>query len=112
MCQQCANIVVVGTPAHDRRTEASAASLARWGAAAACLGGISYGAWGYLDNPDASDFVVYVVLAVVGVITPAVFLGGFLGLYCRPGGGGGLLRRSGILVGSVGTVLGLFDGLD
>ena len=108
----CANIVVVGRPAHDRRTEASPASLARWGAAAACLGGISYGAAGYLDNPDASDFVVYVVVPVLEVITPALFLGSFLGLYSRPGGGGGLLRRSGLLVGSVGTVLGVFDGLD
>ena len=105
-------MVVVGKPAHDRPTEASPASLARWDAAAACLGGISYGAAGFLDNPDALDFVVYVVVPVLEVITPALFLGSFLGLYSRPGGGGGFLRRSGLLVGSVGTVLGLFDGLD
>jgi hypothetical protein len=105
-------MVVVGRPAHDRPTEASPASLARWGAVAACLGGISYGAWGYLDNPDASGFVINIVGPVLRVTTPALFLGSFLGLYFRPGRGGGLLQRSGLLVGSVGTVLGLFDNLD
>jgi hypothetical protein len=89
----------------------SSASLARWGAAAACLGAISYGTWGYLDSPGASGFVIGVVLPVLGVITPGSFLGGFLGLYFLAGEGG-LLRRAGLLIGSVGTVLGLFDGLD
>jgi len=105
-------MVLVGSPAQDRRTEASTASPARWGAAAACLGGISYGAAGYLDNPEASDFVVYVVVPVLAVITPTLFLGSLVGLYSRPGGGGGLLRRSVLLVGLVGTVLGVFDNLD
>ena len=104
-------MVVMSRPAGTSPTEASSASLARWGAAAACLGGISYGAWGYLDNPDASGFVIGVVLPVLGVVTAASFLGGLLGLYYWPGGGDGLLRRAALLVGSVGTVLGLFDAL-
>ena len=92
--------------------EASSPSLARWGAAAACLGGISYGAAGYLDNPDASEFVIGVVVPVLGVSTPTLFLGGLVGLYSWLRGGGSLLQRAGLLVGLVGTVLSVFDGLD
>jgi hypothetical protein len=92
--------------------EASSPSLARGGAAAACLGGISYGAAGYLDNPNASEFVAGVVLPVLMVTTPALFLGGLVGLYSWLGGGGSPLQRTGLLVGLVGTVLGVFDTLD
>jgi hypothetical protein len=105
-------MLVVGRPAHVRRTEAPSVPLARWGAAAACLGGVSYGASGYLDAPDASGFVIGVVVPVLGVATPALFLGGLLGLYAWPERGSGPLRKAGLLVGSVGTVLGLFDELD
>ena len=76
------------------------------------MGGISYGASGYLDNPDAPRFVVGVVLPVLEVTTPAWFLGAIVGLYSWPGREGRPLRRIGLLVGVVGTVLGLFDGLD
>ena len=65
-----------------------------------------------MDNPYASGFVIGVVVPVLGVATPALFLGGLVGLYSWTGGGAGPLRRAGLLVGSVGTVLGLFDGLD
>jgi len=105
-------MVIVSTPAQSRRTEASSAYLARWGAAAACLGGISHGAAGYLDAPDASGFVIGIVVPVLGVATPALFLGSLIGLYFWPGEGGGHLRRAALPVGLVGTVLGLFDGLD
>jgi hypothetical protein len=104
-------MVIVSRLAHTRRTEASSAYLARWGAAAACLGGISYGAAGYLDAPDASGFVIGGVVPVLGVATPALFLGSLMGLYFWPGEGGGRLRRAALLVGLVSTVLGLFDGL-
>jgi len=89
--------------------EASFLSLVRWGAAAACLGGISYGAAGYLDRPDASGFVIGVVVPVLLVTTPTLFLGGLVGLYSWLGGGASLLQRVGLLVGLIGTVLGVFD---
>ena len=91
--------------------EASSRSLAWWGAVAACLGGISYGAWGYVDNPDASGFVIGVVRPVLRVTMPALFLGGLVGLYYRLGREGSPAQRTGLLVGLVGTVLGSFDGL-
>jgi hypothetical protein len=91
--------------------EASSPSLVRWGAAAACLCGISYGAAGYLDNPDASGFVIGVVMPVLRVTTPTLFLAGLVGLYSWLEGGGSLLQRAGLLVGLVGAVLGVFDGL-
>jgi hypothetical protein len=65
-----------------------------------------------LDNPDASEFVLGVVVPVLTVTTPALFLGGLAGLYSWTGSEGGPLRRVALLVGLVGTVLGLFDELD
>jgi len=105
-------MALVSRSPRDSPPEASSASLARWGGAAVCLGALSYGASGYLDKPDASGFVVGVVLPVLEALTAASFLGGVLGLYYWLGGGGGFLRRAGLLVGSVGAVLGLFDALD
>jgi hypothetical protein len=106
---------IVGRPARTGPTEAPSAPLVRLGATAACLGGICYGAAGYLDNPDASGFVIGAVLPVLGAATPALFLGGLSGLYRLPAGGGGgglLVRRAALAVGFVGTVLGVFDALD
>jgi hypothetical protein len=108
----CQHALILSRPAHTRPTEASSASLTRWGAAAACLAGLSYGAWGYLDNPGASKFVLGVVVPVLGMITPGLFLGGLAGLYSWTGSEGGPLRRVALLVGLVGTVLGVFDRLD
>ncbi len=65
-----------------------------------------------MDNPDASGFVIGVVVPVLGVSTPTLFLGGLVGLYSWLGRGGSLLARTGLLVGLVGTVLGVIDGLD
>jgi hypothetical protein len=103
---------IVRRSVRTRLMETSSTLFARWGAAAACLGGISYGAWGYLDNPDASGFVIGTVVPVLGLITPTLFLGGLVGLYSWLGRGGGLLQRTGLLVGLLGTVLGVVDGLD
>jgi hypothetical protein len=105
-------MLIVSRPVHTGPTEARSTSLARWGAVAACLGGLSYGAAGYLDNPDASRFVIGVVVPVLGVSTPALFFGGLAGLYSWPGREGGALRTAALLVGLVGTVLGVFDELD
>jgi len=44
------------------------------------LAGVSYGAWGYLDNPEAGGFVIGVVVPVLALSTPALFLGGLVGL--------------------------------
>jgi len=65
-----------------------------------------------LDNPDASRFVLGVVVPVLAVTTPGLFLGGLAGLYSWTGSEGGSLRRVALLVGLVGTMLGLFDGMD
>jgi hypothetical protein len=102
---------MVRRSARTRRMEASARSLARWGGTAAWLGGISYGAWGYLDSPHASGVVVGTVLPVLGVATPTLFLGGLIGLYSWLGRGGDSLQRTGLVVGLLGTMLGVINGL-
>jgi hypothetical protein len=60
-------------------------------------------------HPRAAGFVIGVVLPVLEVVTPALFLGGFLGLYFWPGRGGGPLHRAALPVGLIGMVLGLLD---
>ena len=101
----------VRRPARTRRTALSSPSLTRWGGAAACLAGLSYGAWGYLDGPDAPRFVTGAIVPALGLVTPALFLGGLVGLYSRLGGGSALLQRTGLLVGSLGTTLGMIHEL-
>lgn len=64
-----------------------------------------------MDNPDASGFVIGVVVPVLGVTTPTLLLGGLVGLYSWLGGGGSLLQKAGLLVGLVGIVLDVFDGM-
>jgi hypothetical protein len=100
-------------PVRTRRREVSSPTLARWGGAAACLAGGSYGAWGYLDDPNTPEILVGTVVPVLELTTPASFLGGLVGLYSRLGGGGSpLLARAGLLVGLLGTVLGVVSGVD
>lgn len=70
------------------------------------------GAWGYLDNPDASEFVIGTVVPVLGLTTPTLFLGGLICLYSWLGRGAGPLQRTGLLVGLLGTMLGVINGLD
>ena len=85
-------------------------SLARWGGTAACLGGISYGAYGYFsDNPDMPRLVITAVIPLLKLATPALFLGGFVGLHfwlgAQFGGGGSTLERAGVVVGLLGSVV-------
>lgn len=65
-----------------------------------------------MDNPDASRFVIGVVVPVLMVITPALFLASLMGLYFWPGRVDSPLRSAALLAGSIGTVLGVFDGLN
>ena len=67
-----------------------------------------------MHNPAASGFVIGVVVPVLGVTTPTLFLGGLAGLYSWLGGGGegSPLTRTALVVGLIGTVLGVFDQLD
>jgi hypothetical protein len=91
-------------------------SLARWGGTAACLGGISYGAYGYFsDNPDMSRIVITAVIPLLKLATPALFLGGLVGLHfwlgSQFGGGGSRLERAGVVLGLLGSVVGLLGSV-
>jgi hypothetical protein len=94
------------------RSRVSSPAFTRWGGAAACLASLSYGALGYLDAPDSPGFVIGTVVPALELTTPALFLGGFVGLYSRLGRGGGRLTRTGLVVGMLGTALGVVQGLD
>ena len=90
----------------------SSPSLARLGAAAACLGGISYGAWGYLDNPEASGFVLDTVVPMLVLTTPTLFFGSIVGLSYWLRRADVPLQQTGLLLGLLGTMLGVIDGLE
>jgi hypothetical protein len=76
------------------------------------MDGISCGAAGCLDAPDAAGFIIGVVVPVLGVATPALFLGGLMGLCFWPRREGSRLKWAALPVGLVGTVLSLSEGLD
>jgi hypothetical protein len=102
--------------AHTRLVRIPSSPLARWGGVAACLGGISYGAYGYFsDNTDMPRFVIAAVVPLLKLATPALFLGGFVGLHSwlgsRFGGGGSTLERAGVGLGILGSVVGLLGSV-
>src|SRR5215210_8260411 len=107
---------VMRRSAHTRLTGIPSSPLARWGGLATCLGGISYGTYGYLsDNPDVPRLVIAAVVPLLKVATPASFLGGLVGLHSwlgpRFGGGGSHLERAGVVLGLLGSVVGLLGSV-
>jgi hypothetical protein len=64
-----------------------------------------------LDDPDTPEIFLGTVVPILRLTTPALFLGGLVGLYSWLGGGGSRLTRTGLLVGMLGTVLGVVHGL-
>jgi hypothetical protein len=89
-----------------RNSEHTTLGRIRWGGAAAILAGLSYGAAGYLDTPGISGYTS-VLVSVLSVSTPALFLGGVLGLRSLLGGERSLIRGTGFLLGCLGTILGI-----
>src|SRR5215217_4492763 len=64
---------------HTKPRGIPSSPLARWGGVAACLGGISYGAYGYFsDNPDVPRLIIAAVVPLLKLATPALFLGGVM----------------------------------
>jgi hypothetical protein len=98
--------------AHARLIRTPSSSLARWGGVATCLGGISYGAYGHFsENPDVPRLVIAAVVPLLKLATPALFLAGLVGLHSwlgsRFGGGGSPLERAGVVLGLLGSMVGL-----
>ena len=96
----CAIIGIVRYPSRTHSTNL------RWGGAAAVLAGLSYGAAGYLHEPGVSGHLS-VFLSVLSFATPALLLGGLLGLRSLPSAQGSLARATGFVLGCVGATLGL-----
>jgi hypothetical protein len=61
--------------------------------------------------PDSPGFVIGTVVPALELTTPALFLGGLVGLYSRLRRGGGRLTRTGLVVGMIGTALGVVQEL-
>jgi hypothetical protein len=86
-------------------------TLIRWGGAAAVLAGLSYAAAGYLDQPDMSGYASALVALLI-VTTPALFLGGLLGLgLLLLGGETNVIAPTGFLLGCLGTIWGIIDAV-
>jgi hypothetical protein len=89
-----------------RESKRITVTLIRWGGAAAVLAGVSYAAAGYLDRPGMSAYTSALV-ALLSVSTPALCLGGLVGLgSLLLGGELSYAGRAGFLVGCLGTMLG------
>ncbi len=86
--------------------------LIRGGGAAAVLAGLSYAAAGYLDQPDMSGYASALV-ALLSVTTPALFLGGLLGLGLLVLGRNRsvVIAPTGFLLGSLGAIWGVIEAL-
>jgi hypothetical protein len=102
--------------AHARLMRTPSSLLARWGGVAACLGGISYGAYGYLsDNPDVPRLLIAAVIPLLKLATPALFLGSLVGLHSwlgsRFGEEAALLERAGVVLGLLGSMVGLLGSV-
>ncbi len=84
----------------------------RLGATAAILAGLCYGAAGYLDRPAISGFTS-ALISVLSVATPALFLGGLLGLHYRLllTSQRSLTSGAGLLSGCLGAMLGIVGAL-
>ena len=89
-----------------RNPEHTTLARIRWGGAAAILAGLSYGAAGYLDTPGISGYTS-VLVSVLSVTTPALFLGGLLGLCFLLGGERSPIKGTGFLLGCLGAILGI-----
>jgi hypothetical protein len=102
---------------HEANGRFSSPFFARLGGVAACLGGISYGAYGYLsDNPDMPGLLIEGVVPLMKLATWVLFFGGLVGLHfwlgSRLGGGGSrLLERAGVVVGLLASLGGLLASM-
>ena len=86
-------------------------TLIRWGGATAVLASLSYAAAGYLHKPDMSGYVSALVTLLI-VTTPALFLGGLLGLgLLLLGRERNVIVATGLLLGSLGAIWGAIEAV-
>ena len=94
-------------------SERTTLTLIRWGGAATVFGSLSYLAAGYLDRPGISGYTSALV-SMLGVATPAFFLGGLVGLGSRLllfRGEPSYVRGTGFVIGCLGTMLGVINAV-
>jgi hypothetical protein len=84
--------------------------LLRWGGLAACLAGVLFVVWGYVHRESAP---VYFDAAskVLAVVVPALFTLGLAALYARCAGRTPRLGETSIILGFIGSTLGVAEGL-
>ena len=77
---------------------------------AAVLAGALFAAWGYLHR-DAAPPPVAAVADKLDFVVPLLFLAGLVGLHARRRGGPNWLRRTGFLLGFLGSGWGVVHGV-
>ncbi len=93
------------------KSERTTRTLIRWGGATAVLAGLSYAAAGYLDKPGMTEYAGALV-TLLSVTTPALFLGGLLGLgLLLLRGERNIIAATGLLLGSFGTIWGVIEAV-
>jgi hypothetical protein len=99
-----------GTTREPERDPAASRKLLRLGGIGAVLAGVLFVAWGYLDQEYAPLYFYYLV-HVLGFIVPLLFTVALATLYARFLRQTFWLGKIGIILTSIGSSLGIVDGL-
>jgi hypothetical protein len=94
----------------NRGFRAAYPTLLQLSGGGAAVGAALFLVWGYVDRPDLPVYLK-VVVAVLSFIVPTLFFIGLVGLYVWCKGQVGRLEEASLLIGLIGSCLGVLHGL-
>ena len=102
------DLVKRGAP--NRANRAAYPTLLQLSGCGAAVGAALFLVSGYVDRPDQPDYLT-IVVALLSFLVPTLFFIGLIGLYMWCKGRVGRLGEAGLLVGLIGSSLGILHGL-